>query len=227
MNTNPAPFKAPVIHYHLKWCRILSINYKISAFQHFQRGLLLLSGNMSFRVFKIFLSGVLLPLEAGWCSHLVASVKHTWRKKLLATYRCDRWYYQRHNKHKKTNHFTGIAWSCFLLRTCLDNVHADKSLFHICFFYLPVSFSPWCLFIPKKAIDVPMFSVAICFMFKLWLFLFSQRASRRCEKVDVYSPPLEARATEPTLLRSVRGNDREWNTTYKLCVASVEDIYDT
>jgi len=34
MNTNPAPFKAPVIHYHLKWCRILSIsyNYKISAF---------------------------------------------------------------------------------------------------------------------------------------------------------------------------------------------------
>lgn len=174
---------------------------------------------MPFRAFNVFLSGVLLPLEAGWCSHLVASVKHTWRKKLLATYRCDRWYYQRHNKHKKTNHFTEIAWSCFLLRTCLDNVHADKSLFHICFFYLPASFSPWCLFIPISN---------KCAFHVLCGDMFSQRASRRCEKRRRLLASFRGKGYWANVAALGPKSDDVSGTQHtNICVASVEDIYDT
>lgn len=116
----------------------------------------------------------------------------------------------------------GVRESCFLLGTRLDNVHADKSLFHICFFYLLVSVS---IFLHDfssfpLAIDVPMSSVAICCHNALHGAVKSQT---KCSGVDVYSPPLEARATEPTLLRSVPVTTWVFQHTNYVCC--VEDIY--
>lgn len=175
---------------------------------------------MSFRAFKIFLSGVLLPLEAGWCSHLVASVKHTWRKKLLATYRCDRWYYQRHNKHKKhIISITEIAWSCFFVENMFGQCACWQELVSYMFLLSASIFFSMMSLHSEKSNRCANVLCGDMFYVQTVVFLFSQRASRRCEKGRRLLASFRGKGYWANVAAKWR-HVTTWgcSTTYKLCV---------
>ena len=92
----------------------------------------------------------------------------------------------------------------------------------ICLFYLLITVSIFLHDLSSFpfAIDVPMFSVAICCHSALHGAVKSQT---KCSGADFSSPPLEARATEPRNVAAKCHSDKMSVPTYKiyqiLCVA--------